>query len=489
MRRLFALGLGCLVSVTASSEDLLAIFDQAVVNDPLVREAEFTRKATREARPQAWAAYLPQIGGQWTKSESEESTNSLFPRLVLTDPDDPNSPIVIQQQAQVGSSEPEDERWSLQLTQSIFNWGQLVGLKQAGRVAAQSDADYGVAQQDLALRVSTRYFDVLAAQDNVQAQQASLDAISRQLEQAEKRFEVGLIAITDVQEARAARDTAAADLIASKRQLATAQEFLREITDMQYTVLATPRATMPLQMPEPADSQQWVEASMEQNLALTSSRLGADIARDDVRTTYGNFMPQVDLVVGKDHFERADIQTFDPIPANSFPGGSAASTQNQDTDKSISLQVTVPIFSSGGNLSRSRQASYRWQAAKQRLERVSRETERTARDAFLGVNSEISRVQAFKQALESSQTALRATEAGYDVGTRTAVDVLAARQNLVAAFTAHSRSRYDYMLNVLRLKQAAGILDRKALEDMNTWLETPPPPANPPDRHAAAQPQ
>jgi outer membrane protein len=334
------------------------------------------------------------------------------------------------------------------------------------------------------VRVSTRYFDVLAAQDNVLAQQASLDAISRQLEQAEKRFEVGLIAITDVQEARAARDTAAADLIASKRQLATAQEFLREITDMQYAVLSTPRATMPLQMPEPADPQKWVEASMEQNLALTSSRLGADIARDDVRVTYGNFMPQVDLVVGKSHFESDDIATFPPDPTRGFAGGSAASTQDTDTDKAISLQVTVPIFASGGNLSRSRQASYRWQAAKQRLERVSRETERTARDAFLGVNSEISRVQALKQALESSQTALRATEAGYDVGTRTAVDVLVARQNLVAAFTAHSRSRYDYMLNVLRLKQAAGILDRKALEDMNTWLETPPP-ANPP---AAAPP-
>ena len=149
----------------------------------------------------------------------------------------------------------------------------------------------------------------------------------------------------------------------------------------------------------------------------------------------------------------------------------------------------MPIFSSGGNLSRSRQASYRWQAAKQRLERVSRETERTARDAFLGVNSEISRVQALKQALESSATALRATEAGYDVGTRTAVDVLAARQNLVAAQTAYSRSRYDYMLNVLRLKQAAGILDRKALEDMNTWLETPPPPANPPTATPPAQQQ
>lgn len=488
MRRAIALGLGCLVSVTASSEDLLTIFDQAVVNDPLVREAEYSRKATREARPQAWAAYLPQIGGSWTKSEAEESSNSLFPRLVEVDPTDPNSPVVIQQQAQVGTSEPETERWNLQLSQSIFNWGQLVGLKQAGRVAAQADADYGVAQQDLALRVATRYFDVLAAQDNVQAQQASTDAISRQLEQAEKRFEVGLIAITDVQEARAARDTAAADLIAAKRQLATAQEFLREITDMQYAVLATPRANMPLRMPEPSDPQKWVEASMDQNLSLTSSRLGADIARDDVRVTYGNFMPEVSLVVGKSHFETEDVQTFDAIPELGFPGGTAPSNATGDTDKSIALQVTVPIFAGGGNLSRSRQASYRWQAAKQRLERVSRETERTARDAFLGVNSEISRVQALKQALESSQTALRATEAGYDVGTRTAVDVLVARQNLVAAFTAHSRSRYDYMLNVLRLKQAAGILDRAAVEDMNGWLETPPPATTPPVVPAPANP-
>jgi outer membrane protein len=176
------------------------------------------------------------------------------------------------------------------------------------------------------------------------------------------------------------------------------------------------------------------------------------------------------------------VQTFDPIPERDFPGGSAASTQNQDTDQSISLQVTVPIWSSGGTHSRVKQSEFRWQAAKQRLERVSRETERTARDAFLGVDSEISRVQALKQALESSATALRATEAGYDVGTRTAVDVLAARQKLVAAQTAFSRSRYDYMLNVLRLKQSAGILDRKALEDMNGWLEMPPPPANPPQQ-------
>ena len=477
MRRLFALGMGCLIGSTAAAEDLLTIFDQAVVNDPLVREAEFTRKATREARPQAWAAYLPQINGSWSKTEQDSSGTSTQDRLV--DPDDSGN-FIIQTEDSSGDTTYEDTGWGVQLRQSVFNWGQLFGLRQAGKIVAQADADYGVAQQDLALRLATRYFDVLAAQDSVQANQASLDAISRQLEQADKRFEVGLIAITDVQEARAARDTAAADLIAAKRLLATSQELLREITDMQYTVLATPRADMPLTIPEPADPQKWVEASMEQNLSLTSSRLGADIARDDVRINFGGHLPQVDLTVGRSHSETERTNAFGTIPG--FPnGGTLNSSSDGDVDKSVVLSVSVPIWSSGGTQSRVRQSSYRWQAAKQRLERVSRETERTARDAYLGVVSEMSRVQALKQALESSATALRATEAGYDVGTRTAVDVLAARQQLVGAQTTYARSRYDYMLNVLRLKQAAGILDRKALEDVNTSLETPPAPANPPE--------
>jgi outer membrane protein len=490
MRRLLALGLGCLATVSASGEDLLTIFDQSVINDPLVREAEYTRKATREIRPQAWAAYLPQIAGQWSKSRDEGNGTNTSQRLI-DDPTAPPGTVPIPQtiftQTGSGNSTTDTTQWAVNLRQSIFNWGQLAGLHQAGKYVAQADADYGVAQQDLALRVANAYFNVLAAQDNVQAQQASLDAISRQLEQADKRFEVGLIAITDVQEARAARDTSAADLIAAKRQLATSQELLREITDMQYQVLATPRATMPLAIPEPADPQKWVEASMEQNLSLTSSRLGADIARDDVRVQFGGHLPQVDLVLGRSHFEQDQDNDFPAVPGFAN-GGTLTSAQDGDTDKSITLQVTVPIWSSGATSSRVRQSSYRWQAAKQRVERVSRETERSARDAYLGVMSEISRVQALKQALESSATALRATEAGYDVGTRTAVDVLAARRTLVAAQTAYSRSRYDYVLNILTLKQAAGILDRKALEEVNAWLENPPPPQNPPTVSPATPP-
>ena len=175
MRRLLALGLGCLASFNASSEDLLTIFDQAVVNDPTVREAEFTRKATREARPQAWAAYLPQINGSYNKGESEGSRLTTDAQVIP----DPNTPgnFVLQPFADNSSPSPEFSGWSVELRQSIFSWQGLVGLKQSSRIAAQADADYGVAQQDLALRVSTLYIEVLAALDNDQGPHGTVDAI------------------------------------------------------------------------------------------------------------------------------------------------------------------------------------------------------------------------------------------------------------------------------------------------------------------------
>ena len=357
MRRLLALGLGCLASFTASSEDLLTIFDQAVVNDPTVREAEFTRKATREARPQAWAAYLPQINGSYNKGESRRHA-AAPPMRKLIDGSRRSGrlrPAAVRGQQFVLSPRLRAGASSCARASSPGKgWSGSSNRRESPRRRMRTTAS---PSRIWRLRVSTRYFDVLAALDNVQAQQASLDAISRQLEQADKRFEVGLIAITDVQEARAARDTAAADLIAAKRQLATSQELLREITDMQYAVLSTPRGTMPLAVPEPADPQKWVEASMEQNLALTSSRLGAEIARDDVRTAFGGHLPHrrpgARQVAQR---KRRHRRVSRPIPGL-FAGGTAPPAQESDTDKSISLQVTVPIWSSGGTHSRVKQSS------------------------------------------------------------------------------------------------------------------------------------
>jgi outer membrane protein len=344
-----------------------------------------------------------------------------------------------------------------------------VALKRANRQVAQAEADFQSAEQQLILRVAESYFNVLAAQDTVEAQSSALEAISRQLEQADKRFEVGLIAITDVQEAKAARDSAAAAVIAAKRQLASAEELLREITAEKYSQLAKPGDVMPLKSPDPADEDQWVERSMDQNLSLVSSRLAAEIARDNVRAAFGGHLPELDLVASKS-------KTDSTSPIN-FSSGNVGTRTSDSEDTSYSLQVTMPIFSGGAAQSRVRQSEYQWRAARERLTRVSRQTERQARDAYLGVNSEISRVNALRQALESSQTALKATEAGYEVGTRTAVDVLEGRRSLALAQTNYARSRYDYILNVLRLRLASGSLDRGVLEDVNGWLTPPAPPS------------
>lgn len=455
-------------------EDLATAYQNAIESDPLIREADANRLAAREARPQAWANLLPQIDGSIQRSKNP--SESVQPDFQVQ----PDGSIVIVPIPTEGDT--DSEGYTLRARQNIFSWANWVTLRRASKEVAQAEADYQAATQDLVLRVAQRYFDVLAERDNLDAQQAALDATSRQLEQAEKRFEVGLIAITDVQEAKAARDTGAASVIATKRSLATAEELLREVTGRRYAQLAAPREDMPLKTPDPADAERWVEVSMNQNLALVSSRLAADIARDDVGIARAGHLPSIDLnAVRNDVSNDVDTTTF-----RTGPGGVLEPSNNvfdtERTDDSIELQLSMNLFSGGLTSSQARQSRYRWIAARERLERTSRETERLARDSYLGVISEIARVQALRQALESSQTALKATEAGYEVGTRTAVDVLDARRALVQAQTNYSRSRYDYILNVFRLRQAAGNLDAQMVREVNEWLAETSPPAPPPQR-------
>jgi outer membrane protein len=451
------LSLLCLCA-TARAEDLLAVFDSAVSNDPQIREADALRLAAREARPQAWANVLPSINGSASRTRSW--TDGTGSSTILLD-------NVLRVQPGGGTGVTDTDSWRLDIRQNVFSWAFWAQLKQASHQVAQAESDYRVQQQSLAQRVSTQYFAVLNAQDNVIAQEAARDAFSRQLDQAEKRFEVGLIAITDVQEARAARDRAAADVISAKRQLASAQETLRATTGAKYQVLNSPDDTMPLLTPEPATEEEWVSVSMDQNATLISSRLAADIARDQVRIAFGGHLPTVDLVAGRSY---SDSDGFRNLPP---PSNQSTTSLSESYGKSLSLQISVPLFSGGATQSRVRESQYRWIAARERLERTSRDTERQARDAYLGVISEISRVQALRQALESSATALRATEAGYEVGTRTAVDVLDARRLLIANQTAYSQSRYTYLNNLIQLRLASGDLDRGTIEEINKWLVVP----------------
>src|SRR6195256_2908801 len=335
-------------SGTAPAKDLVGVFEDAVHNDPVIRQADANRLAAREPRPQAWAAVLPQLNGTASATGDHNAGEQPF---FGTGPN--GAPLVTSVRA---VSDTSTRKWGLNLQQNLFSWANWMTLKEASREVAQAEATYQAAEQQLILRVAQAYFNVLAAEDGLEANQASLEAISRQLDQANKRFEVGLIAITDVQEAKAARDTAAAAVIAAKRTLATSEDQLQEITGQKYDRLSKPGGDMPLKSPEPADESRWVNLSLEQNLSLISSRLGAEIARDNARVAVGGHLPTLDLFASRS-FQRQGVN-------ENFGGPFGYDTYFND--RQIGVQLTVPIFSGGFTQSKVRQTQYRGIAGKER---------------------------------------------------------------------------------------------------------------------------
>jgi len=468
-----------LLGSAARSENLLDVYQAAVKSDPLIREAEARRLAALEAKPQARGLLFPQIsvgGDAYTASADTQGFQRQFREVV--DPLTGESSVVAVSVPYTNSTDT-DSLWSYdaQLTQTLFRWDQWQRLKQADSQVALAEANYRAAQQDLMVRVSTRYFDVLAADDTLAAAQATLEAVNRQLEQAEKRFEVGLIAITDVQEARAAHDSATAGVIAAKRALASAQEFLRELTGEAYAQLVKPLEEMPLDQPQPFDEQAWVDQALEQNLNVVAARLGVDIAKTNVKIAQSGHMPTLDFYArygesasDAESLTRVPAEFQDPnLPPQSFPA------DLDRTDDQVGIRLNIPIFTGGVTRSQVREQTYLHRAERERLEGAVRGAERQTRDSYLGVLAEKARVTALKQAVKSNQTALEATEAGFEVGTRTTVDVLDARRRLFEAQRDYSRSRYDYLINLVRLKSAAGVLVPEDLTAINGFLTTPAP--------------
>jgi outer membrane protein len=463
MKRLLTL-VACIFSFhAAAAADLVAVYQRALQNDPQLREAEANRLAALESKPQALAALLPQVTGTAVANKERDNgaTNQSFS---FTDVSTGKPIVVVEHQDFNGRTTTHNHKYGVDLKENLFRWENWVALQRADAQVAQAEADYQAAQQDLMSRVAQRYFDVLASQDDLDAQEGALTSVNRQLEQAEKRYEVGLIAITDVQEVRASHDSSAAAVIAAKRQVASAQEFLREITGDLFDSLARPIEPFELTNPDPVSEDRWVEMALQQNLSLVSSRLAADIARENVSASRGGHFPSLDLVASRYKINSDGTS----INADGTPYGNSSVDQNQ---RSIGIQLTFPLYSGGMVSSQVRQAVYQHRAAKERVERVARQTEHDARDSYLGVLSEISRVKALRRAVESNTTALNATEAGYEAGTRTAVDVVETRRLWIQAQTDYSRSRYDYMINVLKLQQAAGILSEQSLNRLNSLLK------------------
>ncbi len=454
------------VPSSATAASLLEIYQQALQSDPQIHEAEARRLAALEAKPQARSAYLPQISLTGDYNMTENSGPAFF---------QPNPPAGPRVEAE-GTTDVDSLDWGLVLRQSIFRWDSIVNLKRADKQVAKAEAVREAAQQDLIIRVAQRYFDVLAAEDRLTSIHADRTAIARRLEQAKQRFEVGLIAITDVQESQAAYDQSVADEIGSKRSLATAREFLREITGEYVTSLSAPKEDFPLQRPQKSE-RDWVDMSLSQNLNLVASRLDEKLARDEISFRRNGHYPSLELTARVNDADRDINQEYSYIdPVTGQPASVSFADTIPEESNGLFLSFTMPLFAGGGTSSRVREAVYLHRASREQLQRVTRETERQSRDAYLGVLAEESRVQALKQAVSSSRTALEATQAGFDVGTRTIVDVLNSQFSLYLSITNYYQSRYDYILNVLRLKQAAGTLQVQDLEQVDQFLTDRKPP-------------
>lgn len=422
--------LGLQVSPTWA-DNLIETYQQAVDNDPSLKQAQYSRQAANENREQARAGFRPQVNLGATASQNRFSVQS-------------------------NSTNYASMGYSLSLTQPLYHRDTYVNNDKAGLVVEQAEANLQQSRQDLMLRTAQAYFGVLAAQDNLSVAQAEQAAFAKQLEQANQRFKVGLNTLIDVNEAQAAHDNAVARAISADNDLFIAKERLREITARTAGALDKLPADIPLISPEPADPEQWAKTAIDNNIQLSAQRKQVELARKEVESARAGHYPTLDLV-GNHRY--TDQQSF------------GSTTIKEMTNTSLALQLNMPIYQGGMTDSRIRQSQLNLSAAQENYERLRRELDRSTRSAYLGVISGINRVQALKQSVVSSQSAVTATEAGVEVGTRTTVDVLNARKQLYAVQRDYAQARYNYVLSTLSLKQAAGHLTEDDLQQLNGWLK------------------
>lgn len=428
-----ALVVGCF---SASAANLAEIYDLATRNDPVLKAAAAARSAALEAKPQSRALLYPALSFSASYDRTREDVKE-------TDIGTP------------GTTTFNSSAYVLSLNQPLYNRDYFVRLRQADATVARADAVYRSAEQALIVRVAEGYFNLLDAHDNLEFARAEKNAIEQQLEQARQRFDVGLIAITDVHEAQAAFDLARAREIVADNRLASSQEVLYEITAQAIDAVAPLGAKIPLVSPEPADIEHWGNTALEQNFELLAAQFNERVARAEVSRQRAGHHPTLDLT--------ASLGRFDDN------GGVTGETEVEEGV--IGLQFTLPLYAGGAVTSRTREAAYQLTQAREQLESQRRATLRQTRDAYLTIIAAINSVNALEQATVSAQSALDATQAGFEVGTRTTVDVLSTQSDLFRARREFALARYEYILNLLRLKQGSGLLVPADLEEVNRWLE------------------
>jgi len=425
-----------LFSTAVTAEGLLSIYEQAKTADPVWLGAQASNRAAQEATKQSFANFLPNASLSANSTSNFQDSRSF------------NSA------AQDRREKYNSNAWTLSINQPIFRMANYATHRQAKASVRQADIVLATEAQDLIARVTRAYFDVLSAEADLTSVKAEKKAIARQLDQAQKRFEVGLIAITDVHEAQAGYDLATANEIAAENKLLLTKVALSEITGKTHDKLKDIRSEIDLVAPDPASIDKWVQRAIENNLSLSAAKAAVEVAQENVKIKRAGHYPTLDLVATGGN--------------STSHGGNFGSDTDSDT---IGLQFNLPIYSGGSVTSQTRQALAELDQAKQSLIETKRATEKLARDSYLNIITEISRIHALEQAVVSAQSAVDATEAGFEVGTRTIVDVLNVQRVLYQNTSNYQKARYTYLLNGLALKLAVGSLSAEDLASIDHILK------------------
>jgi outer membrane protein len=424
--------------------NLIDVYNLALENDPTFKAAYTQYLSQREALPQARAALLPQLTFQAQTGRHADAVRLVHNYDVQ---DTYNS-----------------NQWTLNASQAIFNGYAWQAINQAEASVKAALATYNDATQDLILRTSQAYFDILLARDSLQFALAKKRANARQLEQAKQRLKVGLDSITDVYQAQAAFDQSVAQVIEAENQLSNTHDALSKLTNQTGTPIADcHNDKMPISEPNPHHVDAWITTSLKQNYTLLSATYTLQAARDNIKAQSGKNWP-IFAIAG------TTTTTHDDIKNNTLSAFNTFDTPNKQSTSSIALTVNIPIFQGGLLVSQTRQADYQFQTKAQNVEKIVRDITANTRITFNSIIAGISRTKADRQTLLSQQKALESVQAQYDSGTRTLNDVVDAQEKLYEAQEQLAVDQYALLIATLRLKYLAGTLSVLDLQEINAWL-------------------
>jgi outer membrane protein len=438
MKKLAWLLVSPLLASPIYAADLMQVYRDAQNNDPTFAAARATLEAGREKAPQARAGLLPSL--------------TLSGNTVWNDND-----------IKLGASPTRQQRYNgngyqLSLSQPLFRWQNWVSYDQSKIQVAQAEANFVQARQDLILRVSQAYFDVIYAIENLTAVRANKAAIAQQLESAKKNFEVGTATITDSHEAQARYDLAQAQEIAAESDLEVKQHALAAIIGKPAGPLASTRKDATLTVPQPNDMNQWVAAAEKDSIAVQLQQATADIATREMDKQRAGHYPTVDLVANQGYAKSQSFTITGP-------------TALESDVRNIGIQVNIPLFQGGLTVSRQREAAANRNAALAGLDAARRSAALSARQYYLGVTNGLAQVKALKAALVSSQSALESNKLGYEVGVRINIDVLNAENQVYVTRRDLAKATLDTLMAQLRLKAATGALGEEDIAQINTLLD------------------